>query len=963
MEANYTLHAEFVGDNNVSAVATNANGTDMQTWDWNVTAGPSPAPPNITSFAPPSPVNDTVCTWRTFNVTVNQTVNVSWYLNNSLLFTNDSITEANCTLHAEVIGEHNVSAKAENTNGTDMQTWVWNVTPAPLPVLEINKTDNPDPVSRGGILNYSIRVNNTGNATATNVTVTETYDANVTFVSAVPAPSQGGSNNIWQFGTLNVSESKWINISVAVNASVRNETVLHNFVNVTCDEGVTDSDTEDTTVISLPVCVETATGTGIACFETDAGTIEDLEAVDEATLPEEGKPALVFLHGFFSFNITGLTPGQTAVVTITLPDNMPVGTQYWKYHASEGGWIQIPMGTDDDDEIITITLVDGGLGDDDGTANGVIVDQGGPGISPGISVTKIANPIAGPSGTNVTFNITVINTGNCSLNPVKVVDTLPVGFCYLSSSPEGSVAGDGNTITWDVGPLDSGESITIKLVAQIEEGAGGMLKNVVTVTGTPPQGADVTGYDTVEIEVLARTIEPSQWAAFYVATEVKTDGTVIENEQFGWMTGNGNLLNNPPLAPGEAVGEIKYDDKMISSNGTTELGKSSGVITDYMPNFAVIKDIGYKSGDMGSLSSTEQAGMRYSGASPPLSTSNTSEDVNAYSKMIVTDVNATTETEVGITDTEERDLRYGINAEGTGSVSAGIDASAKEKVDRGMSYEDKSTACGGNFSLEKNADYTSKPSTSITTDLKGDSTVVVEGQFRGQTGSTSLLHNDKMIGSDGTMEFEQEVDASKTKFDADKSIGYESGIMGMGSLSHDEQVSMQYSSKTKCRDVNAHSTMVVTDATTEIEAKTTTRSLHYEINTESKGSVSAGVDAFIKEGRGDISYKGKSIASGGNFTLENDVYYKTRSYVSTTTDLKGDRTVVEDGQLGWASGTGNLKYDDKMIGSDGTTEFNKDFDVDTGTAPNLAVEKSIGYKSGDMGSLSQSEHVGMEPAQ
>jgi len=44
--------------------------------------------PDITSFAPPSPVNDTVCTWRTFNVTVNQTVNVSWYLNKSLQFKN-----------------------------------------------------------------------------------------------------------------------------------------------------------------------------------------------------------------------------------------------------------------------------------------------------------------------------------------------------------------------------------------------------------------------------------------------------------------------------------------------------------------------------------------------------------------------------------------------------------------------------------------------------------------------------------------------------------------------------------------------------------------------------------------------------------------------------------------------------------------------------------------------------------
>ena len=325
-EANYTLHAEFVGDNNVSAVASNANGTDMQTWIWNVTAGPAPAPPNITAFAPPSPVNDTVCNWRTFNVTVNQTVNVSWYLNITLQHTNVSTKEANYTLHAEVVGEHNVSAIASNENGTDMQTWVWNVTAAPLPVLEINKTDNPDPVSPGGTLNYSIRVNNTGNATVTNVIVTETYDENVTFLDAVPAPSQGSGT--WVFATLNVGEMKWINISVTVNASVLNETVLHNFVNVTCDEGVTDSDTEDTTVLSLPVCIKTATGTGIACFETDAGTIEDLVAVDEATLPEEGKPALAFPHGFFSFNITGLTAGQTVVVTVTLPDNVPVGTQY-----------------------------------------------------------------------------------------------------------------------------------------------------------------------------------------------------------------------------------------------------------------------------------------------------------------------------------------------------------------------------------------------------------------------------------------------------------------------------------------------------------------------------------------------------------------------------------------------------------------------------------------------------------
>ena len=88
------------------------------------------APPEITFFAPPSHVDDTVCNWRTFNVTVNQMVNVSWYLNGTFQFTNESVREAKCTLHAAVAGEHNVTANASNVNGTDTQTWIWNVTKA-----------------------------------------------------------------------------------------------------------------------------------------------------------------------------------------------------------------------------------------------------------------------------------------------------------------------------------------------------------------------------------------------------------------------------------------------------------------------------------------------------------------------------------------------------------------------------------------------------------------------------------------------------------------------------------------------------------------------------------------------------------------------------------------------------------------------------------------------------------------
>ena len=141
--------------------------------------------------------------------------------------------------------------------------------------------------------------------------------------------------------------------------------------------------------------IVTSTGSGTAYFDTKTGVLSDLSAVSEASLPAAGRPNLIFPHGFFSFTITDLTPGGTASVTITLPSAVPVGTQYWKYGPTPtdptNHWYQLPMGDDDGDNMITITLVDGGLGDDDLTLDGVIIDQGGPANPP----APVGAPVGG----------------------------------------------------------------------------------------------------------------------------------------------------------------------------------------------------------------------------------------------------------------------------------------------------------------------------------------------------------------------------------------------------------------------------------------------------------------------------------------------------------------------------------------------------------------------------------------
>lgn len=114
-------------------------------------------------------------------------------------------------------------------------------------VVEIEKTDFPDPVLSGGTLNYSIIVNVTGNAS--NVTVVDVYPGDISFVSSMPPPSSG--NDTWNLGNL-TNTTFIINITVTVSPTftgflINNATVFFNQPNGSFENAST---LEITTVIS-----------------------------------------------------------------------------------------------------------------------------------------------------------------------------------------------------------------------------------------------------------------------------------------------------------------------------------------------------------------------------------------------------------------------------------------------------------------------------------------------------------------------------------------------------------------------------------------------------------------------------------------------------------------------------------------------------------------------------------------
>ena len=133
-----------------------------------------------------------------------------------------------------------------------------------------------------------------------------------------------------------------------------------------------------------------ATATGAVTFTTDSGDITGLTAIAQAGLACPPRSGLTFPHGFFSFNITNITPGSTVTITITLPSAMAVGTQYWK--CQNGQWVNCTslLGDDDGDNVLTLTITDGGLGDADGSADGTIVDPGGPAVAVAVAAAPAA---------------------------------------------------------------------------------------------------------------------------------------------------------------------------------------------------------------------------------------------------------------------------------------------------------------------------------------------------------------------------------------------------------------------------------------------------------------------------------------------------------------------------------------------------------------------------------------------
>ncbi|MFC1867818.1 CFI-box-CTERM domain-containing protein [Thermodesulfobacteriota bacterium] len=191
-------------------------------------------------------------------------------------------------------------------------------------------------------------------------------------------PAVGVAGTILTFN-LTVQDTRGLQAGGSVNVTVN-------------DNGITDFPDGVVSMISsegLPVGITVDTG----------GAYTSLSAVDPVTLPDEPDMPEDLMYGLLDLKIKVNNPGDTATVTIHLSEPAPDGYSWYKYDSS-GGWIDYSAHAvfNANRSQVTLTLVDGGAGDDDLVANGEITDPSGLGATPTVSAVSVGDGDFGGGG-------------------------------------------------------------------------------------------------------------------------------------------------------------------------------------------------------------------------------------------------------------------------------------------------------------------------------------------------------------------------------------------------------------------------------------------------------------------------------------------------------------------------------------------------------------------------------------
>ncbi len=375
---------------------------------------------------------------------------------------------------------------ATNNDATNVNAKViTSVKGADVEILKM--ADNPTPVA-GTQLEYTVTVNNLGDGTAFNVSVSDTLPGGV----SNPVTAGGCSQDPNGVPTCSLGDIVGGGQAVyTITVDIDNNTMglIDNMATVSADFQATD----ETGVESVTTPVTVSKEADLSITKVD----------DVAT------QVLVGANFIYTITVTSNGPSiATSVVVVdTLPAEVSLVSLSTDTGTCPGGVFPCNLGdlmpTDVAIITATVTAVAEGTASNTATVSSGVTDPISSNDSFTVETTifnetdlTISKTLTSPAadmvlpGGPVEYTVTVTNNGPADVTDAVVTDTLPAGLSSGSTmaAPDSCAEGAGGIPTCTLGAISSGSSKTFKILATVDVAAAAtMIENTVSVASSIPE--------------------------------------------------------------------------------------------------------------------------------------------------------------------------------------------------------------------------------------------------------------------------------------------------------------------------------------------------------------------------------------------------------------------------------------------------------------------------------------------
>jgi gliding motility-associated-like protein/uncharacterized repeat protein (TIGR01451 family) len=409
-------------------------------------------------------------------------------------------------------------------------------------------------IDAGATLTYKITVNNTGNVGLTGITITDMIPEGTTYVSGTATNS----------GIFDDKKLSWaIDVPFGGTQTVSFDVkVADNLTGITA--------IGNTATVSIPTHTETPT-----VLPIDTEQTREFSATKSVSgLNPDNK---IVAGSELTFTITVQNTGNTDLSGIIISDPVPAGTSYITGSADNSGalvngivnWaLNIPSGATRS-VLFKVRVNDDltGIAAIGNTA--VVTDPTDPtnpetptvppvdteqirSFSSSKSVTGINTDGKIHAGSELTYTITITNTGNVALTGITVKDPIPLGTAFIAGSANFNGIFENNTLTWTDIDVPYNESVNISFKVRVNDNLTGFpsIGNKATVTDPEnpnnPQEPEVppTNTDQIFNFDLSSTITTANGGTKAAPNEELTVAITVTN------TGNtqlGNIIISNPI--------------------------------------------------------------------------------------------------------------------------------------------------------------------------------------------------------------------------------------------------------------------------------------------------------------------------------------------------------------------------------------------------------------------------------